>query len=72
MHVYARTLLQLVSDNKPVATSQLDQFENALDKMRLEIQSLRLELSEVIQNQDPSPGHKTEPACYPGFANNML
>ena len=65
MHVYARTLLQLVSDNKPVATSQLDQFENALDKMRLEIQSLRLELSEVIQNQDPLTGAQNRAGLLP-------
>jgi diguanylate cyclase (GGDEF)-like protein len=65
MHVYARTLLQLVSDNKLVATSQLDQFENALDKMRLEIQSLRLELSEVIQNQDPLTGAQNRAGLLP-------
>lgn len=65
MHVYARTLLQLVSDNKPVTTGQLDQFENALDKMRLEIQSLRHELSEVIQSQDPLTGAQNRAGLLP-------
>lgn len=65
MHVYARTLLQLVSDNKPVTTGQLDQFENALDKMRLEIQSLRHELSEVIQSQDPLTGAQNRASLLP-------
>lgn len=65
MHVYARTLLQLVSDNKPVTTGQLDQFENALDKRRLEIQSLRHELSEVIQSQDPLTGAQNRAGLLP-------
>lgn len=53
MHRRAAALLQRVEDDLPIATGDLDQFANSLDRMRLELESLRRELAEVAQNRDP-------------------
>ena len=56
MHQNATELLRRVSDDLPVSPSALDKFNNVLDRMRLEMQSLRSELSEAASNRDPLTG----------------
>jgi diguanylate cyclase (GGDEF)-like protein len=56
MHQSAAQLLQRVVDELPVLPNALDQFNNALDRVRLEIQSLRHELAETALNRDPLTG----------------
>lgn len=53
MHSSARHILQQTSSGLPVSVANWDQFANSLDRMRLEIQALRQEFSETIQNRDP-------------------
>ncbi len=53
MHKSATRLLQRIADDLPVTASDIDQFSNVLDRMRLELQSLRSELLDMIQNLDP-------------------
>ena len=59
MHQNAAQLLQRVVDELPVSLNALDQFNNVLDRMRLEIQSLRHELAETAQNRDPLTGARS-------------
>ncbi len=59
MHNCARKLLQRVADELPVAASDFDQFDNVLDKMRLEFHALRQELVEMVQNRDSLTGART-------------
>jgi diguanylate cyclase len=56
MHENAAALLQRSADGLAIPVNDLDQFTNLLDRMRLEIQSLRNELSETSQNRDPLTG----------------
>lgn len=56
MHSSARTLLQRTLDDLPISSSDLDQFNNVLDRMRLEIQALRHEFADRAQNRDPLTG----------------
>ena len=56
MHSGARTLLQQSSDDLPISSSDLDQFNNVLDRMRLEVQGLRHEFADMAQNRDPLTG----------------
>jgi diguanylate cyclase (GGDEF)-like protein len=56
MHASATQLLQRSADGLPISPSDLDQFNNLLDRLRLEIQSLRHELEERMQNRDPLTG----------------
>lgn len=56
MHHLAAGMLQRAHDNLSISSGQFDQFNNVLDRMRLEIQSLRSELSEMLQNRDPLTG----------------
>jgi diguanylate cyclase (GGDEF)-like protein len=53
MHASATLLLQRVEDDLPIPPSELDQFNNVLDSMRLELESLRRELQDAVQNRDP-------------------
>jgi diguanylate cyclase (GGDEF)-like protein len=53
MHGSATRLLQRVEDNLPIPPRELDQFSNLLDHMRLELESLRHELTEAARNRDP-------------------
>src|ERR1035437_267358 len=56
MHGGAARILQRSADQLPISVSDLDQFNNLIDRMRLEIQSLRSELAEAAQNRDPLTG----------------
>ncbi|MDZ4251820.1 MAG: diguanylate cyclase, partial [Sulfuritalea sp.] len=56
MHSGARTLLQRTLDDLPISSSDLDQFNNILDRMRLEVQALRHEFADMAQNRDPLTG----------------
>jgi diguanylate cyclase len=56
MHDGASRLLQRSADDLPISVSDLDQFNNLLDRLRLELQSLRGELVEMAQNRDPLTG----------------
>lgn len=56
MHTNATELLQLVADDLPVSAPALDSFNNALDHLRLELQSLRDELAALMANRDPLTG----------------
>jgi len=56
MHDGAATLLRRSEDGLDVPINEYDQFTNLLDRMRLEIQSLRGELQEASQNRDPLTG----------------
>jgi len=53
MHRSATRLLQRVDGDLPISPAELDQFNNLLDHMRLELESLRRELTEAAQNRDP-------------------
>ena len=53
MHGSATRLLQRVEDELPISAGDLDQFNNLLDHMRLELESLRGDLAETAQNRDP-------------------
>jgi diguanylate cyclase (GGDEF)-like protein len=56
MHRNATHLLQRVTYELPVSANDLDQFNNVLDRLRLELQSLRGELVEATHNRDPLTG----------------
>lgn len=56
MHRLAAQLLQRADDGLSIPPAQYDQFNNALDRMRLELQSLRSELADALQNRDPLTG----------------
>jgi diguanylate cyclase len=53
MHGSATRLLQRVQDDLPIPPMELDQFNNVLDHMRLELESLRRDLTDAAQNRDP-------------------
>ncbi len=56
MHQDAARVLQRSGDGLPITASEMDQLLNAIDRLRLEIQSLRGELAEQIENRDPLTG----------------
>ena len=53
MHAGATRLLQRVEDELPISPGELDQFNNLLDHMRLELESLRRDLTDAAVNRDP-------------------
>ena len=53
MHASAAHLAQRVDDDLPISAGDLDQFNNLLDHVRLELDSLRRELAQTAQNRDP-------------------
>lgn len=65
MHSCARTLVQLTSEGITISTAQMDQFEHAQDSMWLEIQALRHEFAEIMQNQDPLTGAQSRAGLLP-------
>jgi diguanylate cyclase len=56
MHRLGAAMLRRNDDGLPVSASDFDQFGNTLDRVRLEIQSLRRELAETLQNRDVLTG----------------
>lgn len=56
MHESATKLLRRSGDELEISVAEYDQFNNLLDRVRLEIQSLRGELVEAAQNRDPLTG----------------
>lgn len=56
MHRLAGQMLQRGNDGLPVGSTEFDQFSNTLDRMRLELQSLRGELTDILQNRDALTG----------------
>lgn len=56
MHVSATRLLQRIAYELPVTANDLDQFNNVLDRLRLELQSLLGEFTEATRNRDPLTG----------------
>ncbi len=56
MHRGATRLLQRIASSLPISVTELDQFNNLLDHMSLELESLRREFAENVQNRDPLTG----------------
>lgn len=56
MHTNARKLLKRISAGQPLGDQEFDEFNHTLDRMRLEFQTLRQELIEMVQNRDPLTG----------------
>lgn len=56
MHRSATHLLQRVAYELPVSANDLDQFNNVLDRLRLELQCLFSEFVETTRNRDPLTG----------------
>lgn len=56
LHQSAAELLQRADTESGVSIDDYDRFNNRLDRIRLEIQSLRSELLETVQNRDPLTG----------------
>lgn len=56
MHESGAHLLKLSADEQPITVNDIDEFNSLLDRMRLEIQSLRRELADTAQNRDPLTG----------------
>jgi diguanylate cyclase len=53
MHRSATHLAQRVADDLPVSAGDMDQFTNLLDRLRLELESLRRDLTDSAHNRDP-------------------
>ncbi|GAB3537916.1 hypothetical protein GCM10027343_02300 [Noviherbaspirillum agri] len=56
MHRKAGKLLHRMVENSPILPEEIDEFTNARDRMKLQLQSLRQELLDVVQNRDPLTG----------------
>lgn len=56
MHRKAAKLLRRMVENNPILPEEIDEFTNARDRMKLQLQSLRQELVDVVQNSDPLTG----------------
>ncbi len=65
MHASATHLLQRSADELPISVGDLDHFSNLLDRMRLEIQTLRRELAEMEQNRDSLTGARNRTNLLP-------
>ena len=65
MHASAARLLNRAMDDLPLSPSYLDQFENVLDHLRLELQSLRRELVETAENRDALTGVRNRAGLLP-------
>ncbi|HEY0845871.1 MAG TPA: diguanylate cyclase [Noviherbaspirillum sp.] len=56
MHALATSLLLKSAAQAVIEPDEIDDFSNARDRLKLELQSLRTELNEYIQNHDPLTG----------------
>ncbi|MDE2308803.1 MAG: diguanylate cyclase [Xanthomonadaceae bacterium] len=65
MHEAAARLLQCVVDGMPIVAAELDELIDLIDRLRLEIRSLRQELDEKTQNRDPLTGALNRARLFP-------
>ncbi|HVC16757.1 MAG TPA: diguanylate cyclase [Rhodanobacter sp.] len=65
MHATAAQLLQRVVDGVPIAAGELDELIDLIDRLRLDIRSLRHELDEKTQNRDPLTGALNRRRLFP-------
>lgn len=56
MHHMATLLLQRVNQNAAVSADEIDEFSTVRDRMKLQIQSWRQDLSDIAQNSDALTG----------------
>lgn len=56
MHWAAAKLLHHLTENSAISPEEIDEFTNARDRMKLQLQSWRQELVDVVQNSDPLTG----------------
>lgn len=56
MHGIATALLRRLADGRAISADEIDSFTSARDRMKLQIQSWRQELADVVQNCDPLTG----------------
>lgn len=56
MHRTATRLLQRLLEARPISPEEIDEFTSARDRMKLQLQSWRQELVDVLQNSDPLTG----------------
>lgn len=56
MHRLATQLLHRSCDHGAIAPSDIDEFSNTRDRLKLQLQSLRQELAESVENRDPLTG----------------
>ena len=59
MHELARHLLLSTGSGEPVSADDYDDFAHALERLRLQIHTLRRELGEQLYNRDPLTGANT-------------
>ncbi len=59
MHELAARLLVTTSTGKPISPYDYDGFAQALERMRLQVHSLKRELNEQLYNRDPLTGVNT-------------
>lgn len=56
MHRFASQLLRSSANGLPISPSDYDNFANALDRLRLEIHTLKSEVEDSLLNRDPLTG----------------
>lgn len=56
MHKLAAKLIITSSNHEPISSMDYDNFSNALDRLRLNINSLKREIEETLYNRDPLTG----------------
>ncbi len=56
MHQLAKDLLNTINTGTVISPPDYDNFSNALDRLRLEISTLRRELENLLYNRDPLTG----------------
>jgi len=59
MHELATRLLMTASNDKPISPYDFDGYAQALERMRLQVHSLKRELNEQLYNRDPLTGVNT-------------
>lgn len=56
MHKMAAALLSGLANNQPISLSEYDHFSNALQQLRLQIQTLKREFENMLYSRDPLTG----------------
>lgn len=65
MHILARGLLEDLVNGTKISTYKYDDFANSLDRLRLEITSLKRELEDLLYNRDSLTGLYTRANILP-------